>query len=1043
MMKKLRLFIFSIVALVASFCLSSNVFAFYAGEYVGHDYYDSPLTTTAKAVKGTEYSTYSMYKHYTYYGGSKYTMYCLDAARKSGGKNANLYVSRVLNQNNPKDAVILAIISDSGYNALEKTMAIRAFIPLSHDLSKHQTIVSYEYNEGVANANSGIKWAAESDVAAYTKAIFGLNKVSTSTVYGVAYTFEKYNSKKILNEDNYYVKEAKKLFKKALKYGAQVANGKVVTQKKITYTEPILNKEKYEIVYENGQRKTEKEILFTAAFEKFNDGSTDPVNIVINPDTNGVAVGTVYQYQIAGTDTWVTFDSKTDFKPLLTSDKVVINFKIGAKAPSTKSKITINFKVDVQYQDDKVLTGALLYNSKKATQRFFIYDEEPGKHSPYQKPIEWPDIIVQCTNDVPPKDDVNKYKTYMNECCRGHNDAEFSIIEECNTQLAKAKTDEEKEKILKENKYCQLKAEYCDICNTKITVPKTCSEFSEGEFEKGLTAKIEGPDEIKVCVMDGEDEANQSYKLTKELSMNGITNYSFKDNKYCKVSCKEDYEFDLPTGRYVISGRYFTLKMGVAATKTCYTDMIDYQSFEKDAKDYADKLNTYIAAGTATPLNTEFVNLYNEYKGAINDIQACSLGWDTSYNVDPEISFDYDEEYIEKLLGGDLKFVVGNDKKTTETKWFCNGTDVDRKYNECIGAKATSEAQTKTVDVIECSTSNATSYNCTTVSKEIPTSKYAKVATKVEASYAPESIFFTKYSTGVINIKDKISNSDIDKYTKLDSYLDSKIDDSIKIKTGALPVSLKDGKGVYNYNIKFNNVGEYFDKSGFGRLVGGKQAVALVNNDTTFQGTYVCSYVVNCPECNVTCIDDPARGIFCNLDNDDPTPECVGTCAFDANVGELYSVHQTSLTNFNPTGRELGANLTTQKGEALISSITGKGEEIYQNPEYSFVFTPAVISFLRNEINAKSENGYLGENKDFDMYCSLYSDLINDPSIKGTDKDYTICNSKVLDELQNEYNAVKVHPLEDSRKKISSWLDSDYCKSNVCALVGAVGPAWK
>lgn len=1041
MMKKLKLFIFSIVALVASLLLSSNVFAFSKGEYIGHDYYDSPLTTTAKAVKGTEYSTYSMYKHYTYYGGSKYTIYCLDAARKSGGKNANLYVSRVLDQSNPKDAVVLAIISDPGYNALEKTMAIRAFIPLNHDLSKHQTIVSYEYNEGVANANSGIKWASESDVASYTKAIFGLNKVNTSTVYGISYTFEKYNKNKILNEDNYYVKEAKKLFKKALKYGAQVANGKVVTQKKVTYQGAEINKDKYEIVYEKGTRYTVKEILLTGTFEKFNDGTSDPVKVVVNADTNNVAVATSYEYRILGTENWIAFDANTDFKPLLDKDKVVIEFRIGAKAPSTnKSSFNIIFTVDTQYKDDKVLTGALLYNSKKATQRFYIYDDDTAKHVPFKKSILWQDDIVRCTNDVPNKNDVAEFKEYVHDCCRGHNDAGFSVSDECTKELAKAKTEEERQKILKENKYCQLKQEYCDPCNTKITVPKTCSEFSEGEFEKGLTAKIEGPDEIKVCVMDGEDEAKQSYKLTKELSINGNTSYSFKDNKYCKVSCKEDYEFDLPTGRYVISGRYFTLKMGVAATKTCYTDMIDYQTFEKDAKDYEDKLNSYINAGTATALNTEFINLYNEYKKSITDIQACSLGWDSNYDVNPEISFDYDEEYIEKLLGGDLKFVAGDDKKTTDTKWFCNGTDVDRKYNECIGAKASSEAQTKTVNVIECTTTNATNYNCTTVQKELPTTKYAKRSTKVEASYAPESIFFTKYSTGVISVGQDGNN----KYTKLDSYLDSKIDDSIKIKTGALPVSLKDGKGVYNYNIKFNNVGEYFDKKGAGRLVGGKEAVALVNDNTTFKGTYVCSYVVNCPECNVTCVDDPARGIFCKLDSTDPNPsECVGTCAFDSNVGELYSIHQTSLTNFNPTGRELGANLTTQKGDALIQTITGKGEEIYQNPEYSFVFTPAVISFLRNEINANSQNGYLGEHKDYDMYCDLYSNLIGDDSIKGTSKDYTICNSKVLDALENDYNAVKVHPLADSRKKISSWLDSDYCKNNVCALVGAVGPAWK
>lgn len=1045
MIKKSRLLLFSVFAIVASILLTSNVFAFKVGEYIGHDYYNTPIITTSGAVKGTGYSTYSMYSHYTNYNGGKYTIYCLDPARKSGGKNANLYVQRVLDQNNPKDAVILAIISDSGYNAIEKTMALRAFIPLNHDLSRNQTITSYEKYEGYANANSGIKWAAEEKEA--TKAIFGISNPTTSSVYKIAYSYSKYDKNVILNENNYYVKEAKKLFKKALKYGAKIANGQKVTNKSVTYTKPVVDEDKYEVITENGVKKSIGEITFTATFAKFNDGTTDPVKVVINPDTKGAVAAISYEYQVLGTDNWVEFDSNTDFKPLLDKDSVVINFRVKAKTNTvTDTDITINFHVEAKYNDEDVLTGALLYNKKKSsTQRFYIYDKEPAKTSSIDEPIKWRDEVVYCTNIVPDKNNTDEFKKYMNECCRGNNESGFNVTTECQNELSKAKTEEEKQEILKNNKYCQLKAEYCDYCNSTVTVPKTCSEFSEGEFEKGLTAKINGPEDIKVCVMDGTDEANQSYVLSKNVTVNDNSNYSFKDNKYCHVSCKEDYEFDLPTGRYVISGRYFTLKMGVNATKTCYTDLINYDAFEKDIKEYEGQLNSYIASGNTSVANTEFVNAYNNYKKAITDIQACSLGWDNKYNVDPEISFDYNEEYIEKYLGGEngLKFVVGEDKKTTETKWFCNGSDVDKKYNNCIGATATSEAKTTTENVIECSTTNAVNYNCKTVQKEIPTTKYAKVTTNVNASYAPESIFYTKYSTGVIEVN-KEGNK---KYTKLDAYLDSKIDDSIKIKSGALPVSLKDGKGVYNYNIKFNNVGEYFDNDSFGRLIGGKSSVALVNNDTTFMGTYVCSYVVNCPECKVSCVEDPKNGIFCKLgnDNSDPT-ECVGTCAFDSSVGELYSIHQTSLTNFNPTGRDLGANLTTQKGEALIDSITSKGEDIYKNPEYSFVFTPAVISFLRSEINAKSDNGYLGEpTADYDMYCKLYSEIKGDSSIAGTDKDYTICNSAVLDALEDKFNAVKVHPLEDSREKITSWLQSDYCKDdkNACALVGAVGPAWK
>ena len=61
-MKKIfnKLFFF-LLTFIASFVFASNVFAFSKGEYIGHDYYSKPLKSIYNAVKGTGYSTYSMY----------------------------------------------------------------------------------------------------------------------------------------------------------------------------------------------------------------------------------------------------------------------------------------------------------------------------------------------------------------------------------------------------------------------------------------------------------------------------------------------------------------------------------------------------------------------------------------------------------------------------------------------------------------------------------------------------------------------------------------------------------------------------------------------------------------------------------------------------------------------------------------------------------------------------------------------------------------------------------------------------------------------
>ena len=1091
-MKNFKLFIISTIVFVASLFLTSNVFAYQVGEgvgtYKGKSGSGYQLNTKAvynpykykwsdgesrwynkdKSTNKTSYNWYTTNSYYAVKNNVEQPMYCIDKHLHSGNPNAEMIVARVLNPKDPKDAVILKMISHPDYGYFDKVIAVRAFVSFTQD---YKAVMN---EAACANINSGIKWASRQENKEATAVIFGFKKASDVTESAmlakskVSKTGRTKGKKEKPNTTNTYrcrenlalsesknshIKKARELFHEALLYGAEVAKGNIPEPKSVKYTDGVLTTGKYETIEENGIKMTVREITSSITFNHFNDDETDPVTIQINPDTNGVAKAIKTEYQIAGTDTWTEFNAATDFKSLLTKDTVLVNIRVSVKAPADRSKLTLKYAVNVNYTDKKSIAGALVKNSKNPypnTQRYYIW-EQANKTVPKINPVEWKNVV--CTDDVPNKNDVTAYKDYVNSCCRGKNDAEFSIIEECNAQLAKATTDEERENILKTNKFCILKAEYCDPCNTKIEVPKTCSEFAEGEFavDKDKAATITGPTDIKVCVMDGEDDASNPYRLTKNVNVNGNNNYTFTTNKYCNVSCKEDYSFGLPAGRYVISGRYFELAMGVSATKTCYTDMIDYQAFDNDIKSLEQKLNGYIASGTATVLNTEFVKTYSDYRKAITDIEACSLGWDNSYSTNPEITFDYQEEYIEKLLGKDngLKFVPAEDKKTTETKWFCNGTDVNRTYDQCIGAQATSDAKTTTITVKECSTTNATTYTCKDVQKQVPTTKYAKVATKFEATYTPQSVFYTKYSTGVIDI-----NREKDKhYTKVDAYLDSKIDENIKVRGGSLPVSLKDGKGVYNYDFKFKNIGEFFDKDGYGRIAGSSDAVTLVNNGTAFKGTYVCAYVVNCPECKVACREDPTKGIFCSLDSDDDTPKCVGTCAFDANFGELYSIHQTSITNFNPTGRELGANLTNEKGQALIDSIINKGETIYNKPEYSFTFTPAVISYLRNQVNADSNNGYLGEPTGLDMDCMLYSDVlaarnIGDDAkkaqeIKGTDKDYTVCRSTVLSKVADMNG--KVNELQQSRQQIESWLESDYCTGpNVaCALVGNIGPAWK
>ncbi len=134
--------------------------------------------------------------------------------------------------------------------------------------------------------------------------------------------------------------------------------------------------------------------------------------------------------------------------------------------------------------------------------------------------------------------------------------------------------------------------------------------------------KISGPEDVYTCFVS---------QIDKQVSLNGdkgterITgtaddeNNSYTlidDNKYCLVSCKEDYIMTMPTAKLVNAGRYFTFSAAVDGTKTCYTNTINRELYNKDIidaqKNLADTYNTYrkwyelYHNGNITPVSSSY-----------------------------------------------------------------------------------------------------------------------------------------------------------------------------------------------------------------------------------------------------------------------------------------------------------------------------------------------------------------------------------------------------------------------------------------------------
>ena len=1120
MIKNIKRIGLTLVAIFTGFILAGNVFAFEVGEAGVHkiEYkLDKNGRETDEIVKyvstfnyckadsrgncdkNASYSddTFTMNGHRMIYSGTEYKAYCPDPHLKSNSKgNANYVIERVLDPNNAKDAVILSIINADGYSYHSKIVALRAFLPYTSDIkslanfsmpgtSKSEKGKRGQAYGGYANFNSGFVWGAE-DLASMNAIIYsagetrieGLNQArSAKDLYNIALKglsldgWGEFTTKSYIKLDTVGA-EAKKLFLEAIKVGAKVANGQKAGLRNVIYSGATYEENSFKLTPVNGVQLGSRTVKFDITFTGFNDeDNKEKVTVNVTPDKSGKMVSVEQQYKVAGTTDWKSFDSNTDFRSLLTDKSVTINFRVRVAA-NVPNGTTVNysFGVNVGYEDVKTVksSGALFVQKDNYEyQRFYIGlgDENPNTHvdKPFATSMTWSDTPAMCSSNVPDKKDAKAFKEYINICCRGNNEEGFKIADEC--ERAKAAGDK-----AGEEKWCGLKEEYCDYCNDTVTVPQTCTEISFEDFENGANASIKGPEDIKVCVMDGQDQANNTYKLTKDIKVDGVNGYSFANNKYCSVSCKEDYDMSLPTARYVNSGREFVLKMDVKGTKTCYSDIINYELFNEDITRISGILSQHAANGTATSSNQEFKNALDEYEKAMRDIKACNAGWDPEYSFDPEINFSYQEEYIDNLLGHhELKFKqVYTYNEYKDESWYCTGSDINSKYDQCIGGSASNTLPTTTRQATVC-TNNGGKYTCQTQNITIPAARFAKKKVEAFGIYAPDTIFYTKYSTGIVEAGEKLGQDK--RYTKLAEYLDAKIPDGdkVKVEAGQLPVQLKTGKGVYTYGFTFNNVGEYFDRNALGRLIGGKDAVAFVNKDTKFQGVYVCSYVVNCKECEVKCIEPSpedlavfeAAGIkldlskyHCDLPNDCPECEvrCEGACIYDPNFGQLFTVHQTSITDFNSSNRTLGSNLADEKGQAFISEMEAKGESIYEDAEYSFTFTPAAIEFIR-DVN-KGSKSYIelaSEWDNSDNYV-LYSDLVKQRGGDASEiayakeHDYKIYQSSIITKLYEEFNSGKsdmhVNVLKQTRKEVVSWLDSDYCKSHNCAMVGT-GPAYK
>lgn len=148
----------------------------------------------------------------------------------------------------------------------------------------------------------------------------------------------------------------------------------------------------------------------------------------------------------------------------------------------------------------------------------------------------------------------------------------------------------------------------CSSLTCETTLEEPICSYDESK----AVATIKTNSNIKKCIIDKNDDANNSYQFTE--SAGGV------DNSYCKIYCKEDYaEIKLnPIVQNVKCGGYFKLTSKINGTKTCYTGSPNTTENSTNGKNSIDKEKYLQDIKTVQENLVDAMNRYYEYSAKVD-----------------------------------------------------------------------------------------------------------------------------------------------------------------------------------------------------------------------------------------------------------------------------------------------------------------------------------------------------------------------------------------------------------------------------------------
>ncbi len=493
-----------------------------------------------------------------------------------------------------------------------------------------------------------------------------------------------------------------------------------------------------------------------------------------------------------------------------------------------------------------------------------------------QTPSDNPDGNYYCKETSPGKGDgkVCDKETYEEEClCE-------SLKQQC----------------LSSSTSCDEYYEKCsDACSASVTLPSTCNDFNVdseitggiSDINKEATACNNQVNKVKNCVLNGKDEAGNTFEDTSQLS----------GNRYCRVWCEESYKFNVPTATYTQSGGYFTLATAISATRNCYVggadnpkSSIDNDKFLRDLDSansaVVSAFNSYSMWSAASsafaslpPLELEVEEEgeegeeSSEPKEEIDPNEVIrSVSFSYSYfnlstgrmsttSTSASVSYNSIQSYISSALSSlnhyrNLSKNYIDEYNRCSNSWSNNmkfDPDITYSYSEdymnVIDAASQKFKQTSSSSSnnnVYCNGDTDDEFNClgqsaTTSSNAVPSSMLRSLdyVTCTTSSC-------TKQSENVLNanwiLKSVSYSATYEPNVKFSTYIPYgtvKVGAEncrgnascvwVNLEDKALPVELSTGKGAFPFKFTFKNIGQYSNGS-LGRLIGTTNSVLTAYN---------------------------------------------------------------------------------------------------------------------------------------------------------------------------------------------------------------------